>query len=300
MSTDSTYLGRPGAASAENLSDSLAPQLHPLPEDAWPAGDGIAQADSTARILPVGNDSVSAAQLDSIVASVPIDPVGRLDGLRPEALHTFPGQQSVIPAILLALFVGAGCNPTAFRRTMAHYRSELWSVRPRRNAFDDDSAGGLAVMRMFLTAGAVIVCGVCASLCFGALTTFSILAGVALAAAFFVFEYCSYWLTGYAFTYTGPRKRWMQGFTASVVFTGLCLFIPALLLLFFPEWLQVLAPLSLGVVLLFRCVFITKGIRIFFEGFPSLLYFILYLCTLEVIPLLALLRIYPLLMGADL
>ncbi len=275
-------------------------QMHPLEAEAWPAEENIVLPDTTARILHVGNDSVSATQLDSIIASVPIDPVGSLDGLRPEALHTLPGQQSVIPAILLALFVGAGCNPAAFRRTLAHYRSELWSVRPRRNAFDDDTAGGMAVMRMFLTAGAVIVCGVCASLCFGAVSTFSILAGVALAAAFFVFEYCAYWLTGYAFTFKGPRKRWLQGFTASVVYTGLCLFVPALLLLFFPEWFPVLAPLSLGVFLLFRCVFISKGVRIFFEGIPSLLYFILYLCTLEVIPLLALLKIYPLLMGADL
>ena len=298
MSADSTYI-HPQAA-AGSIDDSLAMQMHPMEGDAWPAMGDTALPDSTARILHVGNDSVSAARLDSIIASVPIDPVGSLDGLRPEALHTLPGQQSVIPAILVALFVGAGCNPTAFRRTLAHYRSELWSVRPRRNAFDDDSTGGMAVMRIFLTSAAVIVCGVCASLCFGALSTFSILAGVALAAAFFMFEYCSYWLTGYAFTFTASRNRWLQGFTASVVYTGLCLFVPALLLLFFPEWAAVLAPLSLGVFLLFRCIFITKGIRIFFEGFPSLLYFILYLCTLEVIPLLALLKIYPLLMGADL
>ncbi|MDE6277819.1 MAG: DUF4271 domain-containing protein [Muribaculaceae bacterium] len=288
----------------ETADSAVAISLHPDRGDASMAellADGRSEVrDTTARWIAAGDDSVSMARMDSIVTSVPFDPVGRLDGLRPAPLRVLPGQSSVILAILLALFVGAGCNPSGFRRTLVHYRSELWSVRRRRNAFDEDTAGGLAVMRMFLTVGAIIVCGVCASLCAGAMSTFSILAGVALAGAFYIFEYCAYWLTGYAFSFKDTRKRWLSGFSASVALTGLWLFIPALFLLFFPEWTVVLAPVSVVVFLGFRCVFITKGFRIFFEGFPSLLYFILYLCTLEIIPLMALLKLYPFITGIDL
>ncbi|MDE6240375.1 MAG: DUF4271 domain-containing protein, partial [Muribaculaceae bacterium] len=38
--------------------------------------------------------------------------------------------------------------------------------------------------------------------------------------------------------------------------------------------------------LLFRLVFISNGFSIFYRNIFSLVYFILYLCTLEIIPLI--------------
>ncbi|MDE6061420.1 MAG: DUF4271 domain-containing protein, partial [Duncaniella sp.] len=35
---------------------------------------------------------------------------------------------------------------------------------------------------------------------------------------------------------------------------------------------------------LVRLIFIFKGFRLFYDNFGSLLYFILYLCTLEIVP----------------
>ncbi|MBP3590263.1 MAG: DUF4271 domain-containing protein, partial [Muribaculaceae bacterium] len=35
-----------------------------------------------------------------------------------------------------------------------------------------------------------------------------------------------------------------------------------------------------------RLIFIIKGFKIFYNGFISLIYFILYLCTLEIVPLI--------------
>lgn len=293
MATDSI------AAAQKAIADSLATLVHPAAGDkAWPAP---AVRDTTEHWVRVedGADSISTAVADSVAASVNIDPVGSLDGVRPEALTHMPGHSSIITAILLALFVGAGCNPSAFRKTLAHYRSELWNVRKRRNAFDEDTAGGLGVMRMFLASAAVIVCGVCAALCAGALSTFSIIVGVAAVAAFYIFEYCAYWTVGYAFALPDARKRWLGGFSASMALTGVFLFVPAMLLLYFPEWTAWLSVVCLVVFVAFRLVFIYKGFRIFFDGIASLLYFILYLCTLEIIPLVALLKFLPVLMAMD-
>ncbi len=280
-------------------ADSIAHLMRPFKGDAaLPAFTSAADTSGRRVLVDEGRDSISPAKFDSVASSVQFAPVGHLDGVSPEALTRLPGQSSVIMAILVALFVGAGCNPSGLRRTMARYRSELLSVRERRNAFDDDTSGGLGVMRMFLVCGAVIVCGVCASLGAGALTTAAILAGVGLAGAFYVFEYCAYALVGYAFAYKAARARWLSGFSASVALTGVFLFVPTLLLLFFPEWSWWLLPVGAGIFVVFRVVFIYKGFRIFFNGIPSLLYFILYLCTLEIIPLFAMREIYPLVVSS--
>ncbi|MDE6853726.1 MAG: DUF4271 domain-containing protein, partial [Muribaculaceae bacterium] len=42
--------------------------------------------------------------------------------------------------------------------------------------------------------------------------------------------------------------------------------------------------ISLSIASISRLLFIIKGLRIFYTGIGSLLYFILYLCTLEIIP----------------
>lgn len=282
------------AASDSLLTDTLQ---HPVRADAaWPSYE---PADSAGTWVSIGgSDSISVAEYDSIASSVTFDPVGHLDGIAPRQLSHIPGQSSIVLAIMVALFVGAGCNPAGFRTTLLHYCSELSNVRTRRNAFDEDSGrGGLAIMRVFLFWGAVVVCGICASLLAGAETTASILAGIALAAVFSGFEYSAYMLVGYAFTSREERARWIGGFTASVALTGISVFIPTLLLIFFPEWHTALMWTSLGVFGIFRIVFISKGFRIFYDRISSLLYFILYLCTLEIIPLVAVWKIYKILMN---
>ncbi|MDE6169760.1 MAG: DUF4271 domain-containing protein, partial [Duncaniella sp.] len=40
-----------------------------------------------------------------------------------------------------------------------------------------------------------------------------------------------------------------------------------------------------------RILFICKGFRLFYDNFGSLLYFILYLCTLEIVPLVLIYRV---------
>lgn len=287
-------------STAVHTGDSLALQTHPAATDApWP--EAVVR-DTTARWIPLndGSDSLSMARLDSVAGSVQPDPTGRLDGIAPEKLTGLPWQSPLIPAILVALFVGSGCNASGLRHTISRFRLDLWSVRERRNAFDDDTGTGLGVMRMFLTAGAVIVCGICCSLASGAITTAAILTGIAVTAAFFIFEYCTRQITGYAFASREARVRWVSGYTASVALTGIILFVPALLLLYFPEWTGWLSVTCTAVFLTFRSAFIYKGFRIFFDGISSLLYFILYLCTLEIIPLLAFREIFPALINTGL
>ncbi len=67
-------------------------------------------------------------------------------------------------------------------------------------------------------------------------------------------------------------------------FAGLALSIPAAIFIAHPEWAPALTVCALVLYLAARILFIIKGFRIFYRGFGSFVYFILYLCTLEIIP----------------
>lgn len=263
-------------------------ELHPAAQDAlsivWPA------------LPPDSITGPSTALMDSIAQSVEFDPVGHLDGVAPYLLPRDGGADSWMLALILFFLFVAAFQPAGLRRALNYFRGELWNVRGRRNAFDENSGGvashGARPMRLLLIAGAVVVCGICASIASGAPGLLSLAAGIILAAAYYIFGICSYSLVGYAFTTPEARSRWMGGYNASVAMTGVSLLLPAMGLICFPEqrfWLLVVAAILFAG---FKIVFIRKGIRIFYDGIASLLYFILYLCTLEVIPLFALWRLY--------
>ena len=231
----------------------------------------------------------SIAQKDSLVATVEVSesvgsPVITVN-------QSLPGHSSVVIGILVALFVGAGCNPSAFRRSISRYKQDLWSVRQRRNAFDDESDAPLLMM-IFLTVGSLIVCGFCGGMLAGAHTAEALLWDVGAFGVFYLFDYIVCLVTGYAFTSSGGATQWKKGLIASVTLTGIINFIPLAFLLFVPELRGIMGVICLLVFFLMRIVYICKGFRIFYSGFPSLLYFILYLCSAEIIPLFALWKIF--------
>ncbi len=58
-----------------------------------------------------------------------------------------------------------------------------------------------------------------------------------------------------------------------------------------PEWTTPMLWLSAAIYAASRAVFVVKGFKIFYHKLRSLLYFILYLCTLEIIPVLLIYRL---------
>ncbi|MFG6389490.1 DUF4271 domain-containing protein, partial [Muribaculum sp.] len=84
--------------------------------------------------------------------------------------------------------------------------------------------------------------------------------------------------------------QWLKGFNATQALLGFLLLVPALAVLFYPAAALSLISISALLYILARIVFICKGFRIFYHNFPSLLYFILYLCTVEIIPVLLVYR----------
>ena len=58
------------------------------------------------------------------------------------------------------------------------------------------------------------------------------------------------------------------------------------MVIFYPSTTLWMLEIGLLVYFVARIMFIVKGIRIFYNKITSILYFILYLCTLEIIPLI--------------
>ncbi|MBP5689022.1 MAG: DUF4271 domain-containing protein [Muribaculaceae bacterium] len=106
-----------------------------------------------------------------------------------------------------------------------------------------------------------------------------------LAMAVFVsLQLLLYRLLGYTFANDSLTDMWIQGFLASQAVLGLLLFPVAVITLVFPSTIKLMVTIAIILYILGRIVFICKGFRIFFNNLSSSVYFILYLCAVEIVP----------------
>ena len=95
-----------------------------------------------------------------------------------------------------------------------------------------------------------------------------------------------YLMVGSVFSDLVKAKMWLKGFAASQGLLSILYFPLAMLLLFYPEWADILFWTALCTFLLAKIIFIWKGFRIFFTQFSSWVLFLYYLCSLEIVPLI--------------
>ena len=105
-------------------------------------------------------------------------------------------------------------------------------------------------------------------------------------ALFYLVQLAAYGTVGFTFASKSGRREWLRGFNATQALLGITLVPAAVLAVFYPPLTFIAVAVGAGLYLLARLLFIIKGIRIFYDNFSSLLYFILYLCTLEIIPVI--------------
>lgn len=224
---------------------------------------------------------------------LPEVPSGLREGVAPMGMPPSYINSTPLAALLMGTLVLAALNAGSMRRALKAYRAELWSVRHRPNVFDDEQSVPVhiaAVLALvFVVFGGVVLYnlhGVPSPATFAGAT-----ASMGLLGAYYIFQRCAYWLVGYTFTTVDGMRRWLGGFAATQAYAGLALIAPALLLMFQPQWQSTLVAISLSIYFAARILFIAKGFRIFYQNFWSLLYFILYLCTLEILPMLIIWRL---------
>lgn len=213
------------------------------------------------------------------------------EGIEPEPRKELPGYDSGVMTLLIAVFLFLSFNIRHYSTFIKTFTQNLFSVRNRANVFDERNT--MSETRVLFSL--IILLCVCEGiLLFTTLTangysgeTFSdVLMLSGLAAAYYAWQLVAYRTVGYVFTSPARSTMWIKGFNASQSLLGITLVLPALLALFNPGAANWLLSLSATLYIIARIIFISKGFRIFYRNFFSLIYFILYLCSLEIIPLI--------------
>lgn len=197
-----------------------------------------------------------------------------------------------LTAVMMGTIVLAAVNRRALGRALRGYSHQLWSVRRRHNAFDDVHTAS-PLMATLLALIFIVFGGVILYFATDIAHTPSftgVMMSMALLGVYYIFELLAYRTVAYTFATREGGRRWVDGFVATQAYAGLALILPALLAVYEPQWRTTTITTSLAIYCIARLIFIIKGFRIFYTNFASLLYFILYLCTLEVIPVLAIYR----------
>ena len=213
------------------------------------------------------------------------------DGLEPESLRLTPGNLSPFILFVAIVIVLVLLSFNTLKRMLALSFDELFTVRHGRDNVFDERPAYLTSVQWLLTAIFVF----CGGFLFGSgvsairetvMTPVSLGCFIALTGAYYFFELFAYSVVGYTFTDEEGRREWLRGFNMSVCILSLLLIVPAMIVGFYPGASFQMAVLGLVLFILAKIIFIFKGFRIFYDDFFSLLYFILYLCTLEIIPII--------------
>lgn len=283
----STAVGRPlrprimtkaDSAAAESIQALLAryPELDTLRLQQWAA---LQKADEDRAEA----DSAMLARIEMRTRWT--------DGLPPVERTVTGVNNSGLTAMLVTLLIVVILCLRNSRRLFANMGNDLIEVRSRARNFDEHTATESRLVALFglqlvVYLGMMLQAGACVwfdAPAFG--QPFSVtLRFIAVSAAYYVFQLMAYATVGYAFTDDEMAHQWMRGFNASQALLGFALALPALVTVFYPDAAVVALITAAVVYIIARLIYIIKGFRIFYTDFTSLLYFILYLCTLEVIP----------------
>lgn len=196
-------------------------------------------------------------------------------------------------AVVLALLIALGFNAPHVERLFRTFFTEIWSVRQRNNIFGEHVTSETQALLLMLLLTSVME-GLIISTVWPAAALTPIAAfgtAVACTLAFNLFSVLACRLVGFVFTTAPLASQWRRGLYASQAMLGLALLLPALTLIVRNSVTFTPVVIAAAFYIVARLLFIVKGFRIFYTNFYSLLYFILYLCTLEIIPVLVLVRV---------
>lgn len=238
--------------------------------------------------------TMTESQAPSAAAERAVTYIGKVpytDGIVPVPRRELPGYNSGVMTLLIGVFLFMTLNLRHYSTFLKTFTQNLFSVRKRPNVFDERST----MSETRVLASLILLTCVCEGvLLFTAISAsgimadnFRAIAGLSgLALAYYLIQYAAYSTVGYIFTTPMRAEMWIKGFSASQSLLGLTLCIPAILSLFVPGATSTILTVCAALYCIARIIFISKGFRIFYHNSFSLIYFILYLCSLEIIPLI--------------
>lgn len=261
--------------------------------------DSVVVADSAARVALPWEQSVCREEEAPSSAYERMEcrslETTYLSGLPAVPRQPCVATDSGILTLLTVMFLFVAFNFKHCAKLFRVLAVDMWSVRRRANAFDDPTANETRVLVALL-----FQLWVCEGLlAYAALSGLGYITAPAsifmpivalsgIAGVYYLLQLAAYRFVGYLFTNPIGASQWVKGFNSSQAFLGIALMVPALVTVFYPSATDAMLWTASGLYVAARMMFIIKGFRIFYHNFPSLLYFILYLCALELVPLILL------------
>ena len=241
---------------------------------------------ATVGDLPVVDFSLAT---DTIASEAVVDQWS--NGMEPQMRHSSEANRSGLLTAIALFGILMAFNFKHLRRICSHYIEELTRPRTgRTNLFDDHPAGDTRLAIMLLTqfgvcAGILLSEGIIYNYHIPEATNLSIAAVVLLCVGYLLLQAVVYAVVGYTFGGKSVMRRWVASFSAVHALMGTISVIPMALAVFYPEAVKAVCYVSAIIYLIGRIIFIFRGFKIFYDNLLSCFYFILYLCTLEIIPL---------------
>lgn len=254
--------------------------------------------------MPDYNVNIDTSSVAQPVAGAPanVQPVVEVPAASPAVpfvrspLHDTPSMALLLTGLMaVALTYHKGHK---YIENFVHY---MFSTRRRENLFEDHTVNETSI-QVALIANTCIVEGF---VIYSAVQQLwphladklhqavfqHIAAYCGLAVGFYVVQWLVYKVLGYTFTDKVGSKLWLDGFKASQSLLGLLLLPVAVLALLYPGSGKLLLLIAALLYMVVRLIFVFKGFRIFYSNLSSVVYFILYLCAVEIVPLVIMTRV---------
>ena len=101
---------------------------------------------------------------------------------------------------------------------------------------------------------------------------------------FFILRFLIYKLLGYIFNDSVKVSLLLNSLISLTSIRGILILLPVLIAIYYTYSLIFFIKIFIFIYFVIRLIFIYNGVKIFFNGFYSLIYLILYFCTLEIAP----------------
>lgn len=215
-------------------------------------------------------------------------------GIEPAARPLSAASDPVVTIAVFCILAAVLINLRHTRRLFGAFVSDITGSRQRSNVAETTGYENRAVVLLsllFCTVGAIILyiaaapAGISVLLTTARLNLLMFSFG-AMSMTWYLIHVLGYRLIGWTFGTPEHTTAWLRSFNLSMGVFSLAALFPVVTALYIPQTGQNMAIITIILFILAISVPIIKGFRIFYSNFFSVLYFILYLCAIEIVPLI--------------
>ena len=214
------------------------------------------------------------------------------EGIYAEKRPTSPAENPWIVGLLILSFAFFAISYRRGAKYLKHLFTSLFKAKNRGNLFDETTINEnqlrlSLIILTFITEGIALYHAIIAPMVTNSNHIVVCIAFcILICALFYVIQKGTYIVLGNIFSTRQQTDGFLENFTSTNILIGLFFTPFILVMLFMPGMTLIAAYICLVLYILARFIIIYKGVRFFLPHIYNFLYIILYLCALEIIPLI--------------